>query len=185
MPSSGSRLLNGSAAAELGAGRVRLLAKNQLTPTPPPEQQTFGVWFTNARDGSTVGRQLALRPGFSAQARMPSTARFALRGGGRGHRRPRTRSAALGNECGNPTHEIGRHPRALGQLSCVLLAFSTSSRPRRHPREDHPHGAPSRLGRSRSGVQRRDERGAASCGHRTPDAERVAHSLLTSAPNKR
>jgi hypothetical protein len=37
--------LNGSASAELGAGRVRLRARDQPTSTPP-EQQTFGVWFT-------------------------------------------------------------------------------------------------------------------------------------------
>jgi hypothetical protein len=38
----------------------------------------------DARDRSTVKRQLALRPGVSPQAWMPPTARFALRGGRRG-----------------------------------------------------------------------------------------------------
>jgi len=50
----------------------------------PPEQQTSGFGSHNARDRITVGRQLALRPGSSAQTRMPPTARFALRGGRRG-----------------------------------------------------------------------------------------------------
>jgi hypothetical protein len=39
---------------------------------------------TMGLDGSTVERELALRPRFSALARMPPTARFALRGERRG-----------------------------------------------------------------------------------------------------
>ena len=38
----------------------------------------------SARDRSRVGRELALRPGFSAPARMPTTARSAPRGVWRG-----------------------------------------------------------------------------------------------------
>jgi hypothetical protein len=38
----------------------------------------------NARDRSTVDSELALRPGFSTQTRMPPTARSAPRGGRRG-----------------------------------------------------------------------------------------------------
>ena len=38
----------------------------------------------NARDRSRVEQELALRPGFSAQSRMPPTARPASRGEGRG-----------------------------------------------------------------------------------------------------
>jgi hypothetical protein len=38
----------------------------------------------NVPNGSTVVSELALRPGFSPQARMPPTARFASRGGRRG-----------------------------------------------------------------------------------------------------
>jgi hypothetical protein len=45
---------------------------------------SFGVGAHNARDRSTVRGQLALRPEFSAQVRMPPTARSAPRGGRRG-----------------------------------------------------------------------------------------------------
>jgi uncharacterized protein YjbI with pentapeptide repeats len=45
---------------------------------------SFGVGAHNARDRSTVGGQLALRPEFSARVRMPPTARSAPRGGRRG-----------------------------------------------------------------------------------------------------
>src|SRR5205085_6206068 len=44
----------------------------------------FGVVHVNARDRSRVGGQLALRPGFSALARMPPTALRAPRGERRG-----------------------------------------------------------------------------------------------------
>jgi hypothetical protein len=40
--------------------------------------------FITAWNRSTVGQELALRPGFSAQARMPPTARSAPRGVRRG-----------------------------------------------------------------------------------------------------
>jgi hypothetical protein len=49
-----------------------------------PSGFIFGFARVNARMGSTVVSELALRPGFSPQARMPPTARFASRGARRG-----------------------------------------------------------------------------------------------------
>ena len=54
-------------------------------PAPADEpEQIVEVRAHNGLNGSTVKRELALRPGFSALARMPPTARFALRGERRG-----------------------------------------------------------------------------------------------------
>jgi hypothetical protein len=60
----------------------------RISRCPPPQTtpgQTFsGSGQVTARDRSTVERELALRPGFSARARMPPTARSAPRGERRG-----------------------------------------------------------------------------------------------------
>jgi hypothetical protein len=63
------------------------LATNQPMPAPAEEpKQTFrSRSHINARNRSTVVDELALRPGFSAQARKPPTAWFCrheARGGG-------------------------------------------------------------------------------------------------------
>ena len=54
------------------------------TPAPEPEQNSCGLVHINARNGSTVEDELALRPGSSAQARKPPTAHPAPRGERRG-----------------------------------------------------------------------------------------------------
>ena len=77
--------VNDSAAGEVRGRRVRALARNQPMPAPADEpEQTVEVRAHNGLNGSTVERELAPRPGFPALARMPPTARFALRGERRG-----------------------------------------------------------------------------------------------------
>jgi hypothetical protein len=51
---------------------------------PGPNRSYFGIGLRIPRNGSSVGRWLALRPEFSARARMPPTALSAPRGGRRG-----------------------------------------------------------------------------------------------------
>ena len=77
--------LNGSAAAGFLAAAPAAGGKWPM-PAPADERdQTFwGVVRITARDRSTVEHELALRPGCSAQARMPPTARPAPRGERRG-----------------------------------------------------------------------------------------------------
>jgi hypothetical protein len=53
-------------------------------PVERSAQTTLRSAHANVPNGSTVVSELALRPGFSPQARMPPTARFASRGGRRG-----------------------------------------------------------------------------------------------------
>src|SRR5207248_11783318 len=65
--------------------RARPLATRQLIPRRGRARANYlGLVHVNARDRSRVGGQLALRPGFSAQARMPPTALRAPRGERRG-----------------------------------------------------------------------------------------------------
>jgi hypothetical protein len=68
-------------------------------------EQTFELWFTQrACNRSRVESVLALRPGFSAQARMPPTARLAPRG---------ERSGLLVLTAGPVRYFYGRHPTGL------------------------------------------------------------------------
>ena len=65
----------------LGAPRV---GPSITAPADERDQTFWGVVQITARDRSTVEHELALRPGCSAQARMPPTARPAPRGERRG-----------------------------------------------------------------------------------------------------
>jgi len=70
-------------------GQPRLIQGVRLAgslPMPPGEARADFLRSVHAivADGSTVVSELALRPGFSTQARMPPTARSASRGGRRG-----------------------------------------------------------------------------------------------------
>jgi hypothetical protein len=70
-----------SAAGEFRGRRARPVARNQPMLAPADSRADFwGVVYIYARDGSRVGRELALRPGFSARARMPLAALSAPRG---------------------------------------------------------------------------------------------------------
>ena len=79
---------NDSPTGKLRRERARPLEWSQPMPAPANEsEQSFwgprtllGSAHTNGRDRSRVDGELALRPGFSPQARMPPTARPAPRG---------------------------------------------------------------------------------------------------------
>jgi hypothetical protein len=90
--------------------RARPLAARQLIPAPvdEPEQIVLGLVHVNARDRSRVGRQLALRPGFSALARMPPTALRAPRG---------ERPGLLVLTAGPVPYFYGRYPTGPGAIA--------------------------------------------------------------------
>ena len=81
---SGRVSLNASARARFVANGTRPETRNQPdAPADEPDQNFLGLLHIDGRKRSTVDRELALRPGFSAQARMPPTARPAPQGGRR------------------------------------------------------------------------------------------------------
>lgn len=80
----GSPVSGGSWVEWAHAGQRAGSARAVSAPVDEPEQIVLGLVHVNARDRSRVGGQLALRPGFSAQARMPPTALRAPRGERRG-----------------------------------------------------------------------------------------------------
>ena len=76
--------VNDSAAGRLGGRRVGGEESGDAGARGPARTYFRGLVHVNARDRSRVGRELALRPGFSTEAWMPPTARSAPRGVRRG-----------------------------------------------------------------------------------------------------
>ena len=72
--------LNTSARASFAAnGTGRRRGISPMRPRTSPTRIFWGRLHIDGRNGSTVGRVLALRPGFSVHARMPPTACCATR----------------------------------------------------------------------------------------------------------
>ena len=83
-PASAASRRNSARTAALDQARAPRVGPSITAPADERDQTFWGVVGITARDRSTVEHELALRPGCSAQARMPPTARPAPRGERRG-----------------------------------------------------------------------------------------------------